>query len=122
MKKLILYAEDNQSIRNLAERKIARELPAYSFVTMDKSGDVASRINDGSVSIDNLAIVCTDGQLLESSFGWDVVEELRKRGYSGPALYMGYLELPKDKENLYSGRCDKTGDDLISKIKGHLET
>ena len=127
MKKIIIYFEDEEDFREVARIDLEEKLPNYRIITQEgghKYGNAAGCINEVFKQIENLrliAMVCTDGNLAGDVAGWDIVEELRHRGYDGPALYIGGTLLPKEKAHLYVDRADKTGEGLISVIKRHIK-
>jgi len=117
IKDTILYFEDEFSIREGAKEDLEEAFPSYKILANYRGDkEVVDEIIRELNSIDRIAIVCTDGRLA-GSYGWDVVEELRRRDYNGPALYTGGSELPQDKQHLYVGEAQKTGEGLVSKVK-----
>ncbi|GEM_PF-5838927 len=123
-KDIIFYFEDEDFFGETAQRILKTAFPTYK--TIIHSGHRHAKICVDEVmaqieNLDSIAVVCTDGNLADFVTGWDVVEELKRRGYNGPAIYTGGSQLPTEKTNLYVNQTSKFGDDLISALRKHLE-
>lgn len=121
-KKYILYFEDDDSFRNIAKRFLEEDLPMYTAIMHEGGARGNTQVCVDEVlaqiqSLDEIAIVCTDGNLSGFVTGWSVMEELRQRGYNGPAIYTGGNPLPNEKAHLYKKQTSKFGNDLINAIK-----
>ena len=119
-KAAILYFEDNCGFLDRAVFDLKKAFPEYDIVGNWGYEDWADDVFKEIKGIEKIAIVCTDGSLRDGLKGWSIVEELRQRGYAGPALYTGYSDLPEDKKHLYVGRCEKSGESLVKSVREHL--
>ncbi len=123
MKNQILYVEDEELIYITAEGDLQKGFPKYKIIIAENSQAIDKLIEDNCLSLEELAIVCTDGHIGGLKTGWDVVEGLRENGYTGPTIYTGSTQLPADKRHLYSEQCDyKIGNKLIKMIQKYLGT
>ncbi len=113
-KKIIAYLEDIQGIRDYAEYLLESEFPNHEIVAHHGKEFIADFRSKRQIS--DLAVICTDGWLSGTN-GWEIMEELRKLGYNGPAIYTGDTPLPEDKRKLYVAQTSKFGSSLIDKIK-----
>jgi hypothetical protein len=118
-KDVILYFEDNEIMLMLAQVQIGRTFPQHRLVTSLGEKDCVAKVLKQTGGIERIAIVCTDGQLVDS-MGWDILSELKSRGYTGPALYSGSTNLPRDKEHLYTGKT-RFGEPIDESIKKHIQ-
>ncbi len=118
-KNQILYVEDDRMIWEGALIMLREAFPNYKVIIATSESRVEEQIDIGVISLEHVAIVCTDGSLAEFSTGWDVMERLRSLSYTGPALYIGATPLPADKEHLYSGTCNKL-DGIVESILEYL--
>ncbi len=107
--KTILYFEDDPGVIMMAEDILGEKFPNHKLI-IDKgkgnASECADRVLEDIGGIEKITIAITDGNLLNCS-GWEVIKELRDRGYNGNAVYAGFADLPKEFENLYQKRVDK---------------
>jgi CheY-like chemotaxis protein len=121
MKNQILYVEDDEFISYGAKSDLRKGFPKYKIIIAETSQSIDRLFKNNSCSLEELAMVCTDGHIGGMKTGWDVLEELRKKGYTGPAIYTGSSKLPKEKRDLYSEiGVPKIGDELINAIKRYI--
>lgn len=120
-KDTILYFEDEPGICEEAEFELNDEFPNLRTITCFGGVGCVENVLKQAGGIERIAIVSTDGNLKELVQGWEVVEELRAKGYTGPAVYTGASNLPKDKEHLYAAQTfTKHGDDFLDAIREHI--
>lgn len=118
--KTILYVEDEATTCRMAEYYLEKAFPDYNLVVCGARSVVDERLKRAGVNLKDIAIVCTDGELC-SSFGWEVVEDLRKKGYQGPALYTSTTTIPIEKRGLYAElNVEKVGKGLIETIRRYI--
>lgn len=97
---------------------LPQRFPTYRIITnLHSFGDVEKLLERESGIVDDIALVCADGQLAGFTNGPQVVEFLRGKGYLGPALYMGYSELLRQKEYLFVCKAEKGGNELVDAIQ-----
>lgn len=145
--KIIVYLEDEYIIQQAAVRDLEEAFPEYHVAAFSHRDPFLESLEKGSTSqrrrslddydykdqkfiispftLENIVLVIADGELHpgggKKSYGWNIVAELKEKGYTGPAVYSGSSELPKDKEKLFVGYTRKNGDQLVKDVKRILE-
>jgi len=119
-KKVIAYFEDDRGKTMIAEDTLSEKFPECNLI-FDKGVGNASesvdRVIKSANGIEKIALVCTDGHLLNCK-GWEILTVLREKGYRGPAVYTGFSILPEEFKGLYQIII---GDELLSSELRKLE-
>lgn len=126
-KDTILYVEDEPLYYGMAKRNLEREFLEYKTLVATSLNHVEHILGNGDrkgqriENVSNIAIVCADGSLAHHTYGWDVVELLQDRGYTGKVIYIGANTCPEEKEHLFDAFSpSKMGDELVSLIREAL--
>lgn len=122
--KTILYVEDDAMTRMRAKSDIQSAFPQYNVRT---AKDKEEGLNQLPENIHDLEAVCTDGNLFnelmhtEGSYGWDLAQEIKDRGFKGPIIYIGKAHIPQENKNLFTDESiSKTGTRLTNKLKEYI--
>jgi len=118
-KDTIVYIDDEAYVAYTAEERLKMDFPDYSFVHSSGHPPCVRMILE-EVNLDRIAVICADGHLPAHTWGWDVVEELKQKGYCGPTVYIGGTTLPEEKKHLFSDVADKFGDKLIETLRKYI--
>lgn len=120
-KDTIIYFDDEQSILDLAEVHFKENFPGYRICLRKGKRIPIEQLISSVGGIEKIALVCTDGTLIETYKGWELVRELRNSGYKGPAIYTGHCGLEKEDKPLFDVVINKDKwDELIETMKGYL--
>lgn len=117
-RKAIVYFEDELWARTAAEKDLEGEFCDCNIVLNMGGKNCVDEVIEASGGVEKIAVVCTDGGLCGGINGWDVLRELKNRGYGGPAIYTGESDLPKSERALYFAvGVEKRGRDLVDAVR-----
>ncbi len=106
MVKNILYCEDNPKTASRVSRAIRA-----AFIMQNPNIILAESLAKAmqSTAQKSLDLVITDGNLLGRDNGWDLADELRARGYTGPIIYAGgrKTDIPEGRERVFNDLLQK---------------
>ncbi len=100
LQKTIVYVEPYALIRDCAHELLEDKFPNYRIQTAIGYDDDNSELIQESGGISNIALLFTTDKLIRQT-GWELVEQLRKEGYTGPAVYLGIEPLPEEYSKLF---------------------
>ena len=114
----ILYCEDDRCIRDAVASTLRDNFASYGLILADDIESATRKVP----SIEQLALVITDGNLQLDDTGWDLAEQLRKNGYTGPVVYLGAANIPEDKRGLFNSILTKPVDpnELVATLKKYI--
>ncbi len=123
----ILYVEDIRALRRGAVRELSEAFPSYTVLGAASVYEAYEQIGSNG-GLENLALVCTDGDLIgygepedEDNHGLALVERLRGQGYEGPVIYTSSREpSERDVNDLKLIHAPKKGDGLLDAVRKHL--
>ncbi|MBN1637797.1 MAG: hypothetical protein JW866_02435 [Ignavibacteriales bacterium] len=125
--KIILYVEDNFGMRKRAITELNNAFPGYKIIGAKSHPEAIDKIGH---CIKDLFLVCTDGELErimvnkspQRTFGWDLIKDLKGRGYKGPVIYTGAARIPDGCHYLFDEISErKNGVELISRISRYMK-
>lgn len=118
--KKILYCEDHKLINETVSAILEKKLPDYTLISTFSLKDALEKAE----LFDSFALVITDGKLGTSDckdFGWNLVKQLKEKGYKGPAIYVGLTPLFGEIKDLFDDIVPKEDvEKLIDVIKKYL--
>ena len=116
--KAILYCEDDRTLRDLLASTLRTNFSSYEVILADDIGSALDKIPH----VERLSVVLTDGNLREDDTGWDLTEQLKQRGYTGPIVYLGAAKIPEDKRGLFNDVLIKPVDPdrLVATLEKYL--
>ena len=103
----IIYFEDDSYYQGLVIDFLGPEFPDYKLDVRKGERQSAGEIFRSVGGVEKIAAVCTDGALVGTFKGWELIQDLRKSGYNGPTFYVGSEPLPKKYRHLFTSIVEK---------------
>ena len=127
-KSIILHLEDDENLRDTIGMVFDSYLPEFDIVSKATPSKAFAAIENKEFSIDDLAIVVTDGYMIPHNLekggvetGWYAADELRRRNYQGPIIILTAVgeTLAPEHMNKFDERITKpfNNDNLVDVMK-----